>query len=259
MIDRKILVHHAKALGFDLDKLGESIFESFRDQQGIESEEEFARMIESEGMTVSTIKQRLLEMYAPQEVIDVEVRKRIAVSDGEVAAFYESNREEFFQEGEVVFREIVLLADSAERKNERRSEIAAIRDRAVGGEDFAALATKLSEAGTGPGGGRLGPLPRQDLSPQLADVAFRIPVGEISEILDTSYGFHLLQVESRTEDGVQPLDAVREQVRKRLEDRAYRERLREFMTEARDESEWCVKAKYQQLLPIPAPTECDAF
>jgi parvulin-like peptidyl-prolyl isomerase len=259
MIDRKILVHHAKALGFDLDKLGDAIFDSFKDQQGVQSDEEFAKMIESEGMTVAAVKRKLIEMYAPQEVIDVEVRKRLAVSDREVQAFYDANQQQFFREASVTFREIVLLADNKERKAERRAEMEAIRERALAGEDFGALASEVSDAGTGSSGGRLGPLPPQDLSPQLAEVAFQIPVGAISEILDTPYGFHLLQIESRTAAEVQPLDAVREKVREFLEERAYRERLQEFMTRVRGESEWCVKQKYQDLLPIPAPTECETL
>lgn len=259
MIDRKILVHHAKALGYDLDKLGDSILKSFREQQHVASDAEFQKMIEQEGLTVEGIKQRLVEMYAPQEMIDFEVKNRVAVSDGEVERYYADHPEQFQTNGEVTIREIVLLADTDAEKDERRAEALALRERLVAGEDFATLAAEKSDAGTQAAGGLLGPIKRPDLSTQLAEVAFRIPEGEVSEVLETPYGFHMLRVESRTEDRTQSLDEVRDRLRDFLEEKAFRERLREFMTRMRDDSQWCVKPKYQYLLPIPAPTECETL
>jgi peptidyl-prolyl cis-trans isomerase SurA len=256
MIDRKILVHHAKALGYDLDRLGDSILESFREAQNLESDKDFEHMIAEEGMTVDEIKRRLVEMYAPQEVINFEVRNRLAISDAEVEGYYREHQDQLLEHGAVSFREIVLLADSTARRDERRAEAQAIQDRLAAGEDFGALAREVSEAGTRAEGGLIGPLGRDDLSAQLAEVAFSIPVGSVSAPLEAPYGFHLLKVESRTDDRTPPLDEVRDRLRELLERRAMEEKMDQFMTRMRDDSEWCVKPKYQHLVPIPAPTEC---
>lgn len=259
MIDRKILVHHAKALGYDLDKLGDSILESFREQQGVGDDTDFERMITEGGMTIEDVKRRLVEMYAPQEVITFEVKNRVAVSEAEIEGYYLEHPAQFTDEGAVTFREIVLLADDDAKRDARRAEAQAIRERIVAGEDFGEVAKRASEAGTRDGGGLLGPLSKDDLSEQLSEVAFSIPVGEVSEILETPYGFHLLEVESRTEDTLRSLEEVHERLRDYLERLATADRMEEFMTRMRDDSEWCVKPKYQHLVPISAPSECETL
>ncbi len=257
MIDRKILVHHAKALGYDIDKLGESVFKSFKQQQGIDSDEEFKQMLETEGLTTETVKRRLVEMYAPQEVVEFEVRKRVTIPESEVEAYYASNPDLFRKAGEVTFREIVLRADSPAARSERRAEAEAIRRRAAEGEDFAELARAVSEAGTRAEGGLLGPLGAKDLSPELAEPAFGLPVGEVSEVLEVPHGFHIIKVESRVDDRVVSLDEVRGRLREHLEKREYQKRLAEFMATMRDRSDWCVKPAYGHLLSIPMPEECE--
>ena len=255
MIDRKILVSHAQMI-YDLDRMGDGIYESFKKQQNIEDEEEWERMLARDGMTVEGLKARLLEMYAPEEVIRFEVTSRIAVGDREVATYYAAHPEEFLIPGQVTIREIVLLADDDTAKENRRAEAAALRQEAASTEDFAALATAKSEAGTRTSGGLLGPLKRGELSPQLEELAFELPVGQVADLLETPYGFHIVLVESRTDDRTAPLEEAQEQLKLSLEDRKYAEELSLFMRKAREDSEWCVKPKYRSRLSMESP-ECE--
>jgi peptidyl-prolyl cis-trans isomerase SurA len=257
MIDRKILVHHAQALGYDTDKMGETFLASFREHQKIESDAELARLLGQEGMSIEQVKAKLIEMYAPEEVIRFEVTNRIAVGDRDVEAYYDEHPEEFAVEGEVTFREIIVLAETDAQKRDRRGRAEEARARAVAGEDFAELAKQYSESGTAETGGLLGPLPKSDLSRLLARAAFSLQIGEISEAMETPYGFHIIRVESRREDGQRSLDEVREQVRKFLEQRRYRDDLQKFLEKARGESEWCVKPKYAELISADAPQSCE--
>jgi parvulin-like peptidyl-prolyl isomerase len=257
MIDRKILVDHAAALGYDLEKLGDTFYESFRKQQEVESEEELERLLAAEGMTVADLKRRLVETYAPDEVIRFEVRSRISVGDAEVERYYAEHPAEFDVPGKVTFREIVLLAKTDEEKRERRDEALDIVRRAAAGEDFEQLARTMSEAGTKENGGLLGPLKREDLSPALAEVAFSIREGQPSDPLETPYGFHIIRLESRSEQRRQSLDEVREKLRGFLEERKFQAELRAFFEKARQKSEWCVKPKFHHLLSVSAPSECD--
>jgi parvulin-like peptidyl-prolyl isomerase len=257
MIDRMILVDHAEALGYDVEKLGDSFYESFRKQQKIESEEELERLLAAEGMTVADLKHRLIENYAPDEVIRFEVRSRISVADAEVEAYYDEHPAEFTIPGQVTFREIVLLAKTDERKAERREAAREIARRAAAGEDFEALARELSEAGTRDEGGLLGPLERKDLSPLLAEVAFTLAPGAVSELLETPYGFHLIKLESRTDERKQAIDEVRDKLRGFLEERKFQTELRAFFDKTRQKSEWCVKPKFRHLLSIPQPAACE--
>ena len=145
IIDRKILLYHAKALGYDMDMMGDAYLKGFKQQQGIKTDEELRRLAEGDGMTVAQVRERLVELYAPSDIIDMEVVNRISVSDGAIQAFYEENAMQFRVEGEVTLREIVLLADSEAARERRRAEAQAVLDRALSGEDFDQLAIEVSE------------------------------------------------------------------------------------------------------------------
>jgi parvulin-like peptidyl-prolyl isomerase len=239
-----------------MEKMGDAYVKMFKQQQGIASDEELARLAEADGMTFKQVRQRLAEMYAPPDIIDMEVINRISVSDREIEGYYEENSQAYLVDGEVTLREIVLLAEDDATRDARRAEAEAIFERSKTTEDFAALAMEVSEAGTAPDGGKIGPVKRADLSERLAEPAFSLPTGSVSPLMETPYGFHFVKVESRMDDHMQSLDDVRQTIRKQLEDRKFRAELEVFMEKARAESEWCVEPKHLALLSLEESPPC---
>jgi parvulin-like peptidyl-prolyl isomerase len=255
MIDRKVLVDKAATM-YDLEKMGDAFYESFKEQQGISDDEELAAALAREGMTMESLRQRLIEMFAPDEVLRYEVGSRVAVSDPELQAYYDEHQEEFRIPAEATIREIVLLAEDEATREQRRAEAEQVRVRVTtGGESFADVARELSEAGTNAEGGLLGPLKRGELSDELEQVAFSLPPGDVSEIIEMPYGFHLCKVESRSESRVPPLEEIGEDLRRWLEDRKYFEQRMAFVTRVRSEAEWCVKPAYADRLPPDIPNQ----
>jgi parvulin-like peptidyl-prolyl isomerase len=249
LIDQKILLHRAERQ-YDVARMGEAYLEGFQRQQDM-TDAEFQQVLADDNMTEEDLTEKLIEALAPADVKRIEVGGRISVGDKEVEAFYVEYPNRFTVPGEVTVREIVLLADSEKAKASRREEVDVVMQR-LSTEEFAAVAEDVSEAGTAGEGGLLGPLARGELSDQLELAAFSQPVGE-SAILETPYGFHLLKVDSRTDDRVETLDEVREKIRSFLENEKYVAKLNEFMERARTESKWCVREKYMDRLPPLAP------
>jgi peptidyl-prolyl cis-trans isomerase C len=248
MIDRKILYHYAQRI-YDTNRMADVFYESFREQQmktqGMD-EAEFERMLAAEGFTVEEMRQRLVEAFAPDEVIRAEVSGRVSVGDAECRAYYDENQQEFMRPGEVTLREIVIMAESEEDKQLRRARAQEVLQRLQAGEDFATLAGEVSETGTKDSGGLLGPLKVGDISEQLEAVAFNAPLGEVSEVLEMPYGFHIVKVEERRETGVAPYDEIAEELREALVSRKTYEELRVFLKKARNEAEWCVRPAYRE-------------
>lgn len=243
LIDRKILMHRAERL-FDLDTLGDGLIDDFRRRNGIDTDEQLTQMLAREGMSLDDLKRRLLENTAPNEIVRIEVQNRVSVSDNEVDAFYAENPDLFRVPAEFTLREIVILADDTDRQ-EKLEKAKQIYEQATAPDaDFAALASEHSEAGTAASGGVLGPAGKGDLSAELERVAMTTPVGEVAEILELPYGFHIVKVESRTEETMRPLDEVRATIRGNLENRKFVEGLQEFLARAREESEWRVNEAY---------------
>jgi parvulin-like peptidyl-prolyl isomerase len=253
LIDRKILLHRAARL-FDVDNLGGMLVDDFRERNEIESEEELTKVLATQGLSVEDLERRLLESMAPDEVIRVEVRNRVSVTDGEVREFYEANPEIFRVPAEFTVREIALLADESDadvrqQKLERAREA---RDRAVAPDaDLEAIVKEYSEAGTAASGGLLGPSREGDLSPALEHAALTTEIGGVSEILEMAYGFHIVVVVSRTDARVRTLEEVEADLRLNLEQRKYVELLTDYLERARDESEWRVAEAYLDRMPNP--------
>jgi parvulin-like peptidyl-prolyl isomerase len=256
LIDRKILVHYAEHYSRDLSDMADSLYDDFRERQKIETEEELEKMLRQEGMTPEDLKRQLIEMYAPAEVVRYEVSSRISVGDREVQARYEADPSPFHVPAQATVREIVLLAEDDAAKQARRSEAEAVRARLLAGEPFAEVAKEVSEAGTADEGGLLGTFQKGELSPAVEEMAFGLPVGQVSEVREASYGFHIVMVEERKEAYVRSLDEVREELRDRIEEERFATDLESFLLKARAASNWCVKPRYESLLSIPPPETC---
>lgn len=250
MIHRKVLLHRAMRM-YDVDKLGSALIDSFLEQQGISNRDELARLLAAESLTEEDLRKRLIEMYAPQEVEIYEVRSRVSVSEAEIRQAYDADPDRYRVAAEAVVREIVILA--GERGRAAAFELAeAVRARATApGADFGAIASEVSEAGTRTQEGLLGKVRRGDLAPALEAQAFSLPVGEVSPPIEAEYGFHLIKVESRTDDARQPFEEVKEAIRKEIWNRRYRELNREFMKRAWEEAEIWVSPKYAARLSNP--------
>jgi len=257
MIDQRMLSQQAQALGYDTGKLGDWLLEKFMRTNNISDSEELAKILEQQGMNLEQTKKQLLNQGLPGQVIQSEVYNRVSVGDRELEAFYQEHPDLFRVAGEVTLREIVLLADTEEKRNEVRPRAQQVWQRATSGEDFAELAREVSEAGTSESGGVFGPLQKSDLAEMLVEPAFMLPQGSVSDMMETPYGFHIIKVDSRIEDRVKSLEEVREPLRKQLKEQKFQQEFQVFMEQVRAESEWCIKPKHKELLSVPLPPPCE--
>ena len=214
----------------------------------------FLQQVQAEGFTRETFIERLITIYAPAQVLDFEVTGRISVSDRAVDEFYTGHQDQFTIPGTVSFREIVLLADSADKRAARRAEADAVIVRAQT-EGFGEVAKELSEAGTRSKGGLIEKRERSDLAPLIANYVFEAEVGAISPPIEAEYGWHILVVDERTDDRLEEPNAAKERVREQLLNERYQAELARFLERAREEAEWCVKKSYRDRIPFEIP-EC---
>jgi peptidyl-prolyl cis-trans isomerase SurA len=247
MIDRRLLMQRAERMFTEIDALGDSLVDQFLRNQEIKDKAELGRLLAKEGMTLADFKRRLLENYAPEEVLRYEVGGRVAVGDKEVDAYYSEHPDEFVIPAEATVREIVVLTEGASEE-QRRSEAESVRARAAAGEDFAALAKEASQAGTKDSGGLLGTIKKGDIAPELEAAAFSIPPGSVSPVIAMPHGFHILKVDARTEESVRPLEEVREKVREQIADRRYAKDLQAFLDKSWNEATIWINPKYAERL-----------
>ncbi len=251
LIDRKILLHRAQRL-FDMDKMGDNLLASFKEDRKIKTDEELRKMLDQEHMTLAELKKKLIEWTAPDQVLGYEVKDRVVVSDKEVDAYYAAHQDEAKVPAVATLREIVLLADP-DKKESRRAEAEKVRERAAApGADFEAIAREVSDAGTRSSGGLISEVKRGELATQLENLVFSVPPGEVSPVLEMPYGFHIIKVESRTDDRVRSLEEMRGDIKQKLYREKFEQTYNDFLKRARKEAEIWVSPKYQNRIPAGA-------
>ncbi|MGD0711303.1 MAG: peptidylprolyl isomerase [Bacteroidales bacterium] len=142
------------------------------------------------------IKNQLL-----QQNMESKITEKIKVTPSEVKKFFNNLPKDSVPtvSSKVEVGEIVIGPKvNEEEKNKAKDKLSAIRDRIVKGEDFATLAVLYSEdEGTASKGGELGFTDRGELDPAFAAAAFKLKANEISPIIQSQFGYHIIQLIER--------------------------------------------------------------
>lgn len=189
----------------------------------IGGEEAFQQVIDQAGLTEEEIEQELRLIALQQGLTEALVPE---VTDEEVQTFYEENQETQF--GPTVTARHILVEESATA----RDALARIE----GGEDFAAVAAELSVDPSGQQGGDLGEIPRGQTVPEFEEAAYGAEVGELVGPVETEFGFHLIEVTERNEEGTS-LEDAEEEIRTQLTGQQSQSAIGEFLAERGDSVE----------------------
>ena len=123
--------------------------------------------------------------------------------DGDIAAYYESHAGQYHRPARARLQVVRWTKEpSAEDRNEVAQLASEIKEEIVAGElDFADAAAIYSQDGTAENGGDLGTFDRQRMVKPFSDVAFSQPVGQISDPVETRFGYHLIEVLEQNTEG----------------------------------------------------------
>jgi len=239
LIDIELLYQESQRRGFEItgDRIEEQVT-SLRDQ--FNGEEGYAAALEQIGISDSELRTEFRRQLAIQDMIDTDIAPSTSVSQQESTEFYENNPA-FFSSPEQVRASHILIMVSPdageEEKSEAKSRIEEIRGRIAAGEDFAELAGRFSEDGSSANGGDLGYFQREQMVKPFADAAFSLEIGELSEVVTTQYGFHLIRVTDRREESVVPFEQVQMQIFQYLQREKVMVAIEELAAELRSQAE----------------------
>jgi peptidyl-prolyl cis-trans isomerase D len=159
----------------------------------------------------------------PQRVVNyllvdsVRTRAKLTFEPAELQSYYDSHSADFQQEEQVHARHILLKVDDQRTAADAESALTAIRKRVEAGEDFAALATELSDdPGSKVRGGDLGFFGRGRMIKEFEDAAFGAAPGTLVGPIRTSFGYHLILVLEKKPAGQRPFAEAEPQIRSRL-------------------------------------------
>ncbi len=179
------------------------------------------------------LRERLKTEITLSKLFLRKIRADIFIRPEDMRKYYEENPGEFFRAARVVVRQLYL--SKGNNPADARLRIEQARSRIVAGEDFEEVAREISEGPKRDDGG-LWPFEgthRVEMIPPIGEIANGLPVGELSEVIDTRRGWAVIRVEERQRREVKTFEQVQDEIQSTLQRREWDRRLDKWMSELR--------------------------
>lgn len=211
LIEDKLILSEAKKLNIEVeDKEVELRVDEIRKR--FSSKEDFESALSEQGLTLKDLRTRYREHMMIRILIDHKVGSKITVSPPEVSDYYNKHSNEYIQPEEIRLRNILIRPKKDLEPAKALERAREILRRLKEGGDFAGLAKKYSEGPNAKEGGLMGYVKKEDLLPEIEAIVFNLKEGELSDIVQTSLGYHIFKVEERRERIARGLSEVRHDV-----------------------------------------------
>jgi len=179
----------------------------------------YQEAIKQMDLSEAVIREQIEKGLAINELVKTQIAEKIKISDDETKEFYNANLDRFRQPEEVKASHILIKveADATEpQKAEARKKIENIQGKLKKGEDFTALAKEYSEGPSSSRGGDLDYFKRGQMVKPFENAAFALEIGQVSEIVETPFGLHLIKVFDKKSGGVLAYNEVKDRLEQHL-------------------------------------------
>lgn len=219
----------------------------------------FEDALAQSGKTADQIKQDLRDTLPVQKLFE-KVTAGCKATDEEIEKFYKDNASQFTTPEQVRASHILVSIkpgatdeDKAAAKAKLEGILAKLKD----GGDFAALATEHSDCPSKSNGGDLDWFSRDRMVKPFADAAFALAEGEISGIVESEFGYHIIKKTGAREAGTVPLEEVRENIGRYLSGPKESEAVKTFIDGLREKTGFTQSDKLPKLFAEPEPEDDD--
>jgi len=216
----------------------------------------FASRLQQAGLSEADVRAMEADRLTIQRFIQTTIVPTVQVGEAELKAYYDGHQDEFEHEAQIHVRQVLAAAPAgatAEQKAAARARAARARERLSAGEDFATVARELSDDPSKNKGGEVGWVRKGMLLPELEAAVFAVPDGGLSEVLESSYGYHVFRVGARRDAGVYPLDEIKPALRQMLTQRAAGNAVAKLVADRRKAAS--ILALDPALEPVLAPAD----
>lgn len=235
LIRRELLYQQSKNMGIEIDE-GNVNEQLMRLKSRFAGEVEFRNELGKMNLSEATMKSQIEQGMAIQKVIDKRFGEKIAVSEKEVKAFYDSHPDSFRRPERVRASHILIRIDPQRgepQKARAYEKTEEIRRKIQEGQDFEVLAREFSECPSSSEGGDLGYFSRGQMVKPFEEAAFALNPGKLSDIIETGFGYHLIKVTDKIPETAIFYEDVEENIRKSLQRQKARQQIGLYVDELR--------------------------
>lgn len=190
-------------------------------------------------LSMPELRRKTAALLVIEKLFEEHVYPRVAVTEDELRQYFEEHKQQFQIAEQVRAAQIVVRTlDEARRLQQQLRQ----------GKKFADLARKYSLSADAKVGGDLGFFPRGVMPPAFDEVAFKLAVGQVSDVVSTDYGYHLFKVLERRPPQRRELGAVRAEVEQKLLEINRAEAQKNYLAKLRQEGQIVVNEPVLQAL-----------
>jgi peptidyl-prolyl cis-trans isomerase C len=238
LIDKELILGEGKKRKLDVPDAEvqaevEKIKEKFPDPKVYES------LLAQKNITQKDLDEKIKENLLLKKIIDDITNSVPEVAEADVKKYYDEHPDEFKREEEVKASHILIKVENnadEKEKEQAKKKIQELRDKIVKGEDFGKLAQEYSDCPSGKrADGDLGWFGKGKMVPPFEKAAFALKVGELSDIVETQFGYHILKVTDRHEEGNAKFEEVKDDLKEELMFRNKGEKFDEWLKKEKEE------------------------
>ena len=219
MIDERLQIQQGKKMGFEVDDITvDAAIKDIEKKNSLENGQ-LAIMLESEGNSIEVYKNHVRNQILVSKITRFELGSRVSISKRKIEKYYHDNQKEFWKLGKVRVKHILILFEKGasekirKKKNKRIKEILAELKE---GRDFAEAAKEYSEDISASKGGDVGFVIKGQMVPEFEKAVYRLKEGEISDVVETEYGYHIIKAEEIQKGRTQSFKEVENQAKRIL-------------------------------------------
>ena len=236
LIEKKLVEQAANKAGITVsEKEIDNTIEDVKRQNNI-GQEDLLSALAKNGLTFKEYREQLKDQIRQVKFINKEFRANVKVSDEDVVSYYKQNQDRFSGPAMYRVRIISFLLSGQDKGKDAEKKAKDILAMAQKGADFAKLASAYSDGPNVKDGGDLGYISPGEMDAAVEKAAGGLSIGEISDVIKTPAGFHIIQLIDRRKAEPKPIAAVLDEIKniifQKIIDERYKLWLEEIMKKA---------------------------
>jgi peptidyl-prolyl cis-trans isomerase SurA len=247
LIDKKLLLQQAKKLNIrvsdeDVENALKNLIANNKSTM-----EQFRKEVGAMGMSEKQYREDLREQILSSKLINYEIRSKVIISDEKIKDYFNNNQitEKMVGNGEYYILQIGCTWDAKGRDGTKPTQAGArakaerVRNLALKGDDFKALAKQYSDLPSAADGGDLGVFQQHEMAAYIRDAVVNLKTGEISQIVETDKGYQFFKILPNQEGKTMskaPYESVKEEIREKLYQQAMELRYKDWLKAIRDKA-----------------------
>ncbi|MBW2049519.1 MAG: peptidylprolyl isomerase [Deltaproteobacteria bacterium] len=238
IIGSELLYQAAKKEGIDIDqKAVDERLEQWKAR--FPNEEAYKQALSKSKLSVPQIKEDLKRAMIIEKFIVQNFVDKTTVPEKDIRTYYDSHSDLFKQPEQVQASHILIKVKpeaTDKEKAEALKKIKEVQEKQKKGGDFTKLAKEYSQGPSSAKGGDLGYFARGQMVPAFEEVAFKLKKGEVSDIVETRFGYHLIKVTGAKPESTVPFDEIKVRLGQYLKQEKIQKEVKEYVDKLRKEA-----------------------